>query len=223
MIVDSTNQVGDAKRNFCIKDMTRASSRPFILGLGGTMRERSSTECALRVSLDAASGAGAEILLLSGRDIAVPHYDPELPIESPECSRLIDALARCDGLIIASPAYHGTVSGLVKNAIDYTDQLRRRGRNYLDGVAIGLIVCSGGWQAGGQTLATMRAIAHALRGWPTPLGSVLNTSVPNFDEDGACLEPKLQAQLETIGNQVVQFAHMRMQWKVTQSEISMGK
>jgi FMN reductase len=187
------------------------------------MRKNSSTECALRISLDAASAAGAETLLLSGKDIAVPHYDPDLPIDSPECARLVDALARCDGLIVASPAYHGTVSGLVKNAIDYTDQLRQRGRNYLDGVAIGLIVCSGGWQAGGQTLVTMRAIAHALRGWPTPFGVVMNTSISNFDGSGACVEPRSQAQLETVGKQVVQFAQMRMQWKTAESAVPLRR
>jgi len=82
--------------------------------MGGTLREHSSTECALRVCLNVASEAGADVLFLGGKDIALPIYGSGAASEAPECLRPVDALARCDGLIVASPAYHGTISGLVE-------------------------------------------------------------------------------------------------------------
>ena len=58
-------------------------------------------------------------------------------------------------------------------------------RPYFDGRAVGLIVSAAGWQAGGVTLASMRGIVHAMRGWPTPLGIMVNTVAQKlFDEDG---------------------------------------
>ena len=72
-------------------------------------------------------------------------------------------------IIVASPAYHGGVSGLVKNALDYVEDLRDAKRPYLDGRAVGCIACAGGWQAAVATLTGLRSISHALRGWPTPL------------------------------------------------------
>jgi FMN reductase len=97
----------------------------------------------------------------------------------------------------------------MKNALDYAEDLRDNERVYFDGVAVGLIACAGGWQAAGQTLAALRAVAHALRGWPTPLGATLNTSTKLFDEDGQCIDLSSRFQLETVGQQVVEFSRMR--------------
>ena len=86
---------------------------------------------------------------------------------------LVDAVRAADGVIIASPGYHGSISGLVKNGLDGLEDLRDDVRPYLDGRAVGLIVAADGAQAAGATLSTLRNIVHALRGWPTPLGVVL--------------------------------------------------
>jgi pimeloyl-ACP methyl ester carboxylesterase len=87
--------------------------------------------------------------------------------------------------------------------------LRSDPRVYFDGVAVGCIACAAGWQAAGHTLATLRSIAHALRGWPTPLGVALNTSINLFDETGACIDASAKAQLDAVGRQVVEFALQR--------------
>ncbi len=182
---------------------------PLIVGLGGTPRPSSTTERALRISLRAAETAGAATELITGPDLVMPMYVPGGTDHSPEGGRLVDLFRRCDGLIIASPAYHGSVSGLVKNALDYIEDLRSDERIYLDGLAVGLIACAAGWQGAGQTLGTLRGIVHALRGWPTPLGATLNSSAPLFDEAGECVDLSTKFQLDTVGRQVVEFARMR--------------
>jgi FMN reductase len=136
-------------------------------------------------------------------------YAPGDAARTPDADRLVEALRRCNGLIISAPAYHGSISGMVKNALDYTEDLRADERSYLDGLGVGCIACAAGWQAAGQTLAALRAVAHALRGWPTPLGAMLNTSQPMFDAEGNCTDLSAKFQLETIGNQVVEFANLR--------------
>ena len=182
---------------------------PLILGIGGSTRPRSNTERALEVSLRAAEREGAETCLIAGPDLILPMYDPSDPERAPGARRLVDGLRRCRGLIIASPGYHGSVSGLVKNALDYVEDLRSDERVYLDDLAVGLIACAGGWQAASQTLTALRTIVHALRGWPTPLGAALNTSTRFFDDAGECLDLASKFQLETIGRQVVDFSRRR--------------
>lgn len=182
---------------------------PLILGIGGTTRPGSTTERALVVSLKAARAEGAETLMIPGPALVLPMYAAGASERTPEGKELVDALRRCDGVIIASPSYHGSLSGLMKNALDYVEDLRMDDRAYFDGLAVGLIACAGGWQAAVQTLAAMRSIVHALRGWPTPLGAALNTSTKLFDEQGDCLDLSSKLQLETIGRQVVQFASMQ--------------
>ena len=71
---------------------------------------------------------------------------------------------------------------------------------------MGCIVAAAGAQAGGSTLAALRAIVHALRGWPTPFGATLNTSGGLFDEDGAFADDRNDAAVEMVARQVVEFA-----------------
>lgn len=184
--------------------------RPFILGLGGTVRPGSSTERVLRISLAAAEADGAETAIFAGEDLLLPMYRPGQMDQGGASERLIALFRRLDGLIIASPSYHGSLSGVVKNALDYTEDLRADERVYFDGCAVGCICCAGGIQAAGQTIATMRAIAHALRGWPTPFGAMINTSLPVFDESGQIADQSTNTQLKLVGRQVTEFARMRM-------------
>jgi len=189
--------------------MSSRSWRPLIVGLGGTPRVGSSTEVALRRCLDAAADYGADTLLLTGESLTLPLYDPGERGRTTAAGHLIAALRRADGVLIASPGYHGSISGLIKNALDYTEDLREDPRPYLEGRAVGCVVCAHGWQATGSTLMTLRAVIHALRGWPTPLGVVINSSVRTFDESGACVDSSIRSQLTLVARQVVDFARMR--------------
>jgi FMN reductase len=183
-------------------------AKPLVVGVGGTTRASSSTDRALRISLQAAEEAGARTYLFDGAFLSrLPHYAPENPERNDEQRQLVEMVRRSDGLIVASPGYHGGVSGLVKNALDLLDDLRDDQRCYLDGRAVGCIVTAAGWQASVSTLAALRSIVHALRGWPTPLGATLNTTEQIFDTTGSCKDVKAGLQLETVGRQVVEFAH----------------
>ena len=102
-------------------------------------------------------------------------YAPESSVRSEGAQRLIAALRRAHGVILSTPCYHGSVSGLVKNALDYTEDMCQDAEPYLDGRAVGLIVCGHGWQSTGVVLSAFRSIVHALRGWPTPMGVAINT------------------------------------------------
>ncbi len=183
--------------------------RPFILGIGGTTRPGSSTELALQVALGAAEAAGAEVAMIGGVDLMLPMYDPAVPGLPPAAERLVSLTRRCHGMIIASPGYHGTMSGMIKNAIDYIEELSKDPVPYLDGRAVGCIACAYGWQATGTTLVALRTMVHSLRGWPTPLGAAINSGQKIFGPDGTCVDDTARTQLETVGRQVVEFAKMR--------------
>jgi FMN reductase len=184
--------------------------KPFIVGIGGTAAPSSSTEQALALALASAERAGATVKMFGGAPLAaLPHYLTEGSAESAEGKALVEAVRAADGIIIASPGYHGSISGLVKNAIDYLEETAKDERVYLDGVPVGLISTAYGWQATGSTLATLRSIVHALRGWPTPLGAAINTSGGIF-RDGACSDKGANAQLELVGRQVFEFARLRL-------------
>jgi FMN reductase len=186
--------------------MTADRERPFILGIGGTLRAQSTGQKALAYVLARAEERGAKTVLFSGAALDLPLYSPENPKRSEAAVRLISLMRACSGVVICSPAYHGSVSGLVKNALDYAEDMNRDARVYFDGLPVGCIACGAGWQATGQTLAALRAVAHALRGWPTPMGGMINSAQPVFDADGKCIDAAVSFQLDTIAAQVAEFA-----------------
>lgn len=181
--------------------------QPHIVGIGGTTKPGSSTEKALSIALDAARRAGATTTLLAGPMLAnLPLYSPEEAQRTELQQQFVETVRRADGLILATPAYHGGISGLLKNAIDLLEDLRDDVRPYFHDRAVGCIVTAYGWQGAGTTLTSVRTIVHALRGWPTPLGITVNSAERIFDGNGACIDSKLQSQFEMLARQVVEFA-----------------
>ena len=181
------------------------NSAPFIVAVGGTTRPGSSTEKALRRVLAFAEAKGARVELFSGDAIDLPMFRPEVAKRDERTSAVIEALRTADGIVLGSPGYHGGVSGLVKNVLDYIEDLRGDARCYLDGRAVGCVGTGAGWQGAGASLNALRAIVHALRGWNTPMGIVVNTIQPCFDTEGKGLE-RLEDQFELMADQILGFA-----------------
>lgn len=166
------------------------------------------SERVLIKTLEAAGRAGARTRLLSGVFLSrLPIYDPTTSVGCAELQTMLAAVREADGIFISTPGYHGSVSGLIKNAIDALEGLRQDARPYLEGRAVGCIVVADGWQAGGTALSALRTIVHALRGWPTPLGLTLNPSAGRlFDGQGEFCDPAAARQVEMLAGQVVDFA-----------------
>lgn len=186
--------------------MNADDPRPLILGLGGTTRAGSSSELVLRAALSAIEARGARTVMLAGPDLVIPLYAPETSGRGEGAARLVRLMRECDGVVISSPGYHGSISGLIKNALDYAEDTSKDARPYFDGRAVGCIACAFGWQATGSTLIALRTIVHALRGWPTPLGVAANTTLKLFDESGACIDPGLASNLAIMAGQVMRLA-----------------
>jgi len=180
-------------------------ARPYILGLGGTIRAGSSTQRALSTALEAAGQIGADTLLLCGSDLDLPAYAPGAEVLAQGARRILAEIRRADGIILGSPGYHGSISGLVKNALDYAEDLRGDRRPYFSGRAVGCIATAGGWPGAVNTLGALRDIVHALRGWPTPLGAAINSSECVFDDQGLCLVPRVAQMLDLIAAEVLGF------------------
>ncbi len=159
----------------------------------------------MRLVLLAAERRGARTKLISGTSLQLPMYQPDLSERGAAECALVHELSQADGIVIGSPGYHGSISGLVKNALDYAEDLRDDRRPYFSGRAVGCIATAGGWQAAVNTLGALRDIVHALRGWPTPLGAAINAGEQVFGEDGTCLVPRVAETLENIGIEVMSF------------------
>ena len=183
---------------------------PLIVGIGGTSRPNSTSELAVRCALLAAEKLGARTQLIDGALISgLPLYVPGRTERTEDECAFISAVSDCDGVIVASAGYHGSITGPIKNALDLLEDLARDDRPYLDGCAFGAIVSAFGWLACGTTLVTLRSIAHALRAWPTPYGAAFVAQGRVFEDDGTALDAKLGEQIALVAKQVVDFARWR--------------
>jgi FMN reductase len=193
---------------------TPSSTPPLVVGIGGSTRAGSTSERVLHACLDHAQHLGARTVAFSGAALRLPIYEADESHRDDAACAFVRAVGAADGLIIASPGYHGGISGLVKNALDYVEDLRTDPRPYLDGRAVGCVTTAAGWQAAGTTLQSLRAVVHALRGWPTPLGVAINSELPIWTGDGPPTDAGVLAQLEILTGQVVDFA---LRWREPRS------
>ncbi len=190
-----------------MQDDAKGADAPLVVGIGGTIGGVSSTERALRIALGEAEAQGFRTRMFGGADMArLPLYDPRATSRTVEERAFVDAVRQASAVIISSPGYHGSISGVVKNALDLLEETARDARPYLADMPVGLIATAYGWQATGSTIAALRSIVHALRGWPTPFAAAINTQVTRFDDEGGASDPAVVEQLRLIGRQVARFA-----------------
>src|SRR5438105_4736039 len=144
--------------------MDEGAEKPiYVLGLGGSLRRPDGSDVALRMALRGAEEAGAQTDIITADGLDLPLYPSPKMDEHPAVVRLLAAARRADGLILASPAYHGTMSGALKNALDYFQFLAHDVPPYLDGRAIGVLSTGAGTQAAVQTVNALRDVVRALR------------------------------------------------------------
>ncbi len=180
-----------------------------VVGIGGTLRPGSSTEQAVRAVLRHAAAAGAKTSMYAGPSLNFPMYVQGKSDLSDDILAFIGTLRSADAIVLASPAYHGGISGLIKNALDYTEEMSGDAAVYFEGRAVGCVASGAGWQGANNTLSALRSVVHSLRGWPTPLGIALNSREPLFDSEGEALKPEIDNQFLIMARQLVEFAATR--------------
>src|SRR5437773_11826729 len=135
-----------------------------VVGICGSLRKGSHTHQALEVALRGAREAGAEAQLIDLGNYQLVFCggggdESKLP---KDVFRLRDDVKRAQGIILATPEYHGGYSGVLKNALDLM------GFDEIEGKMIGLVGVSGGAMGGFAALNSLREVGRALHAWVVP-------------------------------------------------------
>ena len=172
------------------------------------MRENSTSLGALERSLAAAADAGAEVELLDLNDLRLPMYEPGKPLDEygENARRLIEAIGGADALLLSTAAYHGTLAGVTKNALDFVQFLGREEPQYLAGKVVGLISTAGGEQAAANANAAMVHVVHSLRGIVAPLMVGVTRAWQRTDHEGYVTDDNYGRRLDNLGGLVVHLA-----------------
>jgi FMN reductase len=176
-----------------------------IVGLGGSLASASKSRAALLTALAGAEAAGADTRLLDIRQLDLPMYNPENDEPTEAAAGLIESCYAADGLLWSSPMYQGTISGALKNALDWLHLLGDRDPPFLHDKVIGLISAAGGTQ-GLQAINTMEFAVRALRGWAVPYVVPVAAAARVFNSAGEIQDQAVELQLKTLGEEVVRVA-----------------
>ena len=111
-------------------------------------------------------------------------------------------------MIWAGPAYHGTISGAFKNALDFLEFLNTERPFYLTDKVVGLIATAGGMFAATNTINAMSHIAQTLRAWTATIQVPVGPS-RDFFSNGELRDERTRERLQMLGRQVVRFVQAR--------------
>lgn len=197
-----------------------------IVGLGGSLGRPSQSLAALQVVLRGAQESEAEVELLSIRELDLPMFVPGEDGRPPGVSHLLESVRSADGMVWASPLYHGTISGAFKNALDWLQLLAGADPPYLTDKVIGLVSTAGGVQ-GLQAVNTMEFVARALRAYAVPLVVPVAQAGAAFDAEGAPTDERVGASLLALGREVVRVsmsfhagAHLEQECELARSRLA---
>lgn len=178
-----------------------------ILALSGSQRAGSWNSLLVRAAAAGAESAGAESSLLDWADFDLPLYDPDREKAEgfPEAVLRFKAVLKAHhGFLIASPEYNGSLTPLLKNAIDWASRpaAGEAPMACYKHKVIGLLSTSPGVFGGVTGLVHLRAILSRLGSFVIPEQYPVGEAGKLFDDHGAMRDPKLRAIAEGIGGRV---------------------
>lgn len=168
-----------------------------IVGIGGSLRADSYSQIALRLAAQRVEALGAEVEILDLREMQLPfcNGEQEYP-DYPDVQKLQHAVSRADGLILATPEYHGSISGVLKNALDLMSF------EQLSGKVTGLISVLGG-QPNSNALNDLRIIMRWVHGWVIPEQIAIGQAWKAFSPEGKLLDQKLAQRFDQFAQSLV--------------------
>ena len=169
-----------------------------IVGINGSLRDGSYSFRALEAAASRVEALGAEVEILDLRKMNLPFCDggDDYP-DYPDVEKLRSTVKAADGLILATPEYHGSVSGVMKNALDLMSF------EHLSDKVAGLISVLGG-QSNSNALNDLRIIIRWVHGWVIPEQVAVGQAWKAFDREGKLLDEKLSQRFDRFAESLVE-------------------
>ncbi len=198
--------------------MLNNNSNINIVGISGSLRPGSYTSLAVNIALEGAQASGASVRMLDLNDYALPFTQEIWSGGEPTAGilQLREDVKSAQGLILGTPEYHASFSGVLKYALDLM------GFEEFEGKMIGLIGIAGGRMGAANSLAGLRAVGRSLHAWVVPEQVSVSEAWNKFDKSGNLKDNELEESLKKVGRQVARFAslhnstqaqHFMQQWE----------
>jgi NAD(P)H-dependent FMN reductase len=187
-----------------MKQNDQAGNRISVAGLCGSLRPASYTLMAVRIALRGAQEVGAQTQLidLKGYHLLFCDGKEDESAYPEDLFKLRREVSQAQGIILGTPEYHGSFSGVLKNALDLM------GFDEIEGKMIGLVGVSGGALGAVDALNSLRTVGRALHAWVVPEQASIPEAWKVFDESGNLKDSAMEERLKEVGRQVARFAFL---------------
>ena len=173
-----------------------------VIGIAGSLRSGSYTQIILRLILETIKKNGIAPEELSLHSLNLPFFLGDEEEKTIDAVRFFkEKIAAATGIILATPEYHGSMSGTLKNALDFLDD------EGLSGKLVGVVAVMGG-NIGGSSLEHIRTVVHKLKGFVIPQDLIIHRSREIFDSKGnvsSDVEKRLKAFAEAFSKALIKF------------------
>jgi len=186
------------------------SKTPKILAFAGSLREKSYNKRVLRVAVEGARKAGAEVTVVDLKDYPLPIYNEDLQTTQgfpPIATAFQRLLLEHDGLLIASPEYNASLPAVLKNAVDWASRARGdlKTGDCFKGKVAGIMTASPGGFGGIRCLGHLRDVLTVLLVNILPSEIAVGKVGGVFDGDtGTITNESVRALLEDLGKSLAE-------------------
>ncbi len=182
-----------------------------LLALAGSLRADSYNKKLVKVAAEAARTAGAEVKYLDLRDYPLPLFDEDLEKAEgihPNARKLKDLFLWCDGFLLSCPEYNSSITGVLKNAIDWVSRPVQGELPYggMAGKTCALMSASPGALGGLRGLVVVRMLLGNIGVHLIPEQIAVSKAHEAISDDGKLKDPKTAAQIEGLAKTLVKVA-----------------
>ena len=170
-----------------------------VIGLAGEYRSSSKSGMLVNLALKMAKEQGADVEFWDLDERPLPFVGEEGCWAHPNVKAFQSLLEESDAFFLSSPEYHGTMSGVMKNTMDWMYD------KHVGGKVFGLMSTLGG-VTNANTLNHMRISLRWLHGWPVPEQLAIGHVKEAFDEEGGLVDEDLHQRLSKLVNSVLSAA-----------------
>jgi chromate reductase len=185
------------------------AGKPKILAFAGSMREDSVNKKLIKIAVAGARKAGAETTLIDLSNYRMPLYDGDLEAKEglPKLAQdLKKLMIEHDGLMIASPEYNSSISGVMKNVIDWVSRPEEGEKTDLvafRGKVVAIMSASPSGLGGLRGLVALRSMLENIHCMVLPQQVTVSHAYDAFNPNGQLKDVSLEERVLAQGKKLV--------------------
>lgn len=184
--------------------------KPKILAFAGSLRKGSSNKKLIKIAIEGAKAAGAEVTYIDLKDYPMPIYDQD--IEESEgipanVQKIKDLMVSHQGFLIAAPEYNSSISAVLKNVIDWASRPSTKDEINLvcfKGKTAALMSASPSFMGGLRGLMHVKAILGNIGVLVLPQQQTIPNGYEAFNDEGKLINEAHQKNVEQMGSQLAE-------------------